>query len=896
MGIEQTIREFEQDAKTAEDAVSTNSIVTPRIGNPFKALPLIAQEAEQQANLAIEKVIENGMVRGFATEVLLKAWTPDFNGARAKADDTKKTWRWELTSSAGVTPITGNWVDTGLDSASQVLKEVFSAPSKNLFDKSKTVRGSYFSAALVKIVSSTLWRRSDFIPVIEGKAYTLSGNLSANNNIAWFATDDSTSTAISFTTSKVGQVAPAGAKFAVFNLTNTGQDDTTYDSTTQLEQSLIVTDYESYQPKIAKENVAGLGDLEEEINEKLSSSDVLEYKSHNLINPPACDYVRRYSTASKGFSTDTLGIAATAYIPVSEGEWYVISGEYYGNTTTPQGGYFASTASTTALENITWSKPVDNIGHCFQVPLGSAITHIVINLKKSAVGATTLLGNVQLEKGEQATTYQPYLEKAQIKSALLPGSSGGSSGLAAFNDAAWYKYIAVDGAKIHQDKLPKFRKAMLLKSEDVVVVNTGTSLTARTSEHCTDHADAAFRPPMMHSNAFCSHIWDSLKWDGQQYRRYDSAYFTETGTFATASNLTEWDDGAYRAGLTRYSSSENAAVQFQIPVNAWQFNFIYRTDSVGCSAKVVVAEGVGKVQVFDEATQAWVEAHNYEFSQLEAAPVNRSVNIPNPVTGALTATILASKGNTTYQKRLKMRCRSGDGTFNTLTTAKSVTIARVSGGARFMYWGVEWSPRQYMITYINSARGSHQTSATNERGLPRYQDNEIWSFKPTLILSELGIHNDGAGGAGAYPVGTFAGLTYNYVNNTDFELSMFSRAAHFNLELEYCFFTASIAYNFNGIEEDGSLKFGLQTASIKGAARMMTALDKTQEAIEYLNSVDIAAIDATKRWCDAGFAIFGDLKTATIGSGKAGETFTNEGSHWNDTGSAIMAKIVSSVI
>ncbi|MDH5819491.1 hypothetical protein [Acinetobacter pseudolwoffii] len=885
----------DKDVQVIEDFIKKpkDETVTTRFGDEIMTLKGLEEEVKKSggyfkrytslaaANADIANIPVNGVVK--VTDAVDGG---DYEKAAAGATDLTKSPYDSLVQAKTYT----NQLTHELN------ERTFSTSGKNLFDKSKVVRGEYYYPTGGKIATSTNWRRSGFIPVVAGQTYTLSGNISSNSFIAWYATTDKNSNAISHSTSKVAQVAPVGANFAVFNLTNVSQDDTTYDSTAQFELGNIATSYEAYVKKIAKDDVSGIDEIEQSISGKLTSSDVLEFKSHNLIDPSKCDYVRRYSTASKGFTTDTLSIAASAYIPVVAGEWYVVSGEYFGNTVTPQGGYFTSPTETAALDNITWTKPVDNVGHCFQVPLGSAITHVVINLKKTAVGSTVLNGNVQLELGEQATAYQPYLEKAQIKSALLPSNSSGGSGSVKFDDAAWYKYVAADGAKIHQDKLPKFRKAMLLKNEDVVVVNTGTSLTARTSEHCTDHADAAFRPPMMHSNAFCSHIWDALKWDGQQYRRYDSAYFSETGTFATASNLAEWDDGAYRAGLTRYSSSENAAVQFQIPVNAWQFNFIYRTDSLGCNAKVAIAEGVGKVQVYDEATSSWVEAHNYEFSQLEATPVARSVNIPNPVTGTLTAATIASKGNTTYQKRLKMRCRSGDGAFNTLTTDKSVTIARVGGGARFMYWGVEWSPRQYMITYINAARGSHNTNAASERGLPRFQDNEIWSFKPTLILSELGIHNDGAGGAGPYPVGQFAGLTFNYVNNTDFELSMFSRAAHFNLEPEYCFFTASIAYNFNGIEEDGSLKFGLQAASTKGDARMMTALDKTQEAIEYLKSIDIPAIDATKRWCDAGFAIFGDLKSATLGSGKDGSTFTNEGSHWNDTGSKIMAKVVLPLI
>lgn len=780
------------------------------------------------------------------------------------------------------------WTQAAINS---VVTTVFSQTGKNKFNKVEIVAGEQYSPNSLKIVTSSAYRRSGFVPVIAGKTYTLSGNLPSAVQIAWFAAADKLSTAISNSTSKTA-TAPAGANFAVFNITNTGATDTTYDNTTQLEEGSQATAYEAYRTLIDKNLVDGL-------SETLQESDVIEKVSFNMIDPTKVDFVKRYSTGTLNFVTDNLGIAASDWIPVQEGEWYAISGEYFGNTATPQGGYFTMYGNQTALQNITWTKPVDNIGHAFKVPVGLGITHVVVSLKKkdSLPASTTLHGNVQLEKGEMTTPYQAYDPKKQIKEELIPGNTGGGSGgSVVFNDAAWFKYTKADSPTIYPDKLPNFRKHMLLKDKDVCVVMTGTSLTARTSEHSTLRADAALRPPMMHSNAFCSHIWDAIKWDGQQYRRYDaSGVFTETGSFLIASNLSEWDDGPYRDGLTRYSASANATVQFKIPVDAWQFNFIYRTDSTGCQAKVAVAEGNGLVQVYDEATNTWVEANNYLFLMTEPTPVSRSVNIPDPVTGVVTAYTLASKGNTTYQKRLKMRCRD-NASLNSLATAKTVTISNNNGAGRFMYWGVEWSPRQFMITYINSSRGSHNTNATTSSGLPRYQDNEVWSFKPDLILSELAIHNDGAAAAAAYPVGRWAGLAKNYVDNTDYELSLYSRATNFSQSPEYAFFMGTITWNFGGINDDGTLKYGLQTASIKGPVKAMCALDKYQEAVDYLRGKNIIALDTAFRWVEAGNAMFGNMKDATLGSGKDGPTFTNEGSHWNDTGSAIMAKAVISLL
>ena len=863
------------DVDNLGKAVNEKGVINPRYGEAYPTLPS-----------AIQQVIESGGFEPFATEAALKESVPTLTKKASYALDTHKIFLWE----------NGAWTNTGLSAKDQAVDIVFSKRGKNLFDKSAAVAGEQYSPSSKKITTSSLYRRSGFIPVVAGQAYTLSGNLAAAANIAWYASNDPLSTAISHTTAKINQIAPAGANFALFNITNTGQNDTTYDATSQFEEGGIATPYEPFKKLISKHEV-------ESLDQKLDSSEVFSYSSHNKMPTTKIDFVRRVSGV--GFVADTVGAAASDWIPVIEGEWYTISGPglFLNTAGAALGAYFGAYGQTAGLQAISFANPVDNNGKCFKVPTGLGITHVVINLKKAgnSPSATTLEGNVQLELGEIATPYQPYELKPYIKEELLKsGSGGGSTGVATLDSASWYKFVEAEGAKIHQDKLPNFRKAMLLKNEDVIIVNTGTSLTARTSEHCTLREDAAFRPPMMHSNAFCSHIWDALKWQGQEYRRYDSLYFAETGAFSTSSNLTEWDDGAYRDGLTRYSSAANAAVQFQIPAGAWQFNFIYRTDSVGCNAAITIASGNGQVEVFNESTSTWVEANGFTFSQAETVPVTRSVNVPNPVTGAMVATTLASKGNTTYQKRLKMRCKNS-ASLDSLADAKTVTIARTGGGARFMYWGVEWSPREFMITYINSARGSHKTDASSAQGLPRFADNEIWSFKPTLILSELGVHNDGASGLTSYQVGRFAGLAKNYVTNTDFELSMYSRATYFGLAPEYAFFTAStpllVDVSLNGISADGSkLLTSVQTASVNGDAKAMTTLDKYQEAQHALQEENVICIDAAKRWIDAGFGIYGNLKIAIQKSSEAGPSMSSDGTHWNDIGGAVMAKLVKSLI
>lgn len=810
---------------------------------------------------------------------------PFFNPVRIFDRSYTGTWSaWsENTNKAALDALT-TVVTNNLAIEQAFESKVFSTVGKNKLDKTKIVSGEYISPGLGNITASARYKRSGFIPVTEGLSYYLSGTSAIN--IGWFAAADKATTAISVTTTR-GGVAPAGAKYAVVNVTSDGTAN--YNDTAQFEIGTVATAYEAYKAYIDLANVFGSDGF-------LTDAELLYHDSFNKIDPAKVNFSKRYSTGSKAFVTDGLLIAVSDYIPVIEGEWYTVSGTaiyglpFAGNC---QGGYFTSNTATTAIENISFVAPVSGAGACFKVPTGSGITHVVISLDKTSGNA--LDGTAQLESGEMPTTYQAYNLKPYIKTALLPAQAG-SSGSATFDDQAWFKYTKADSPTIYPDKLPNFRKHMLLKDKDVCVVMMGTSLTARTSEHCTLRTDANLRPPMMHSNAFCSHIWDALKWEGQQYHRYDASYFTETGVFATSSNLAEWDDGAYRDGLTRYSADAAAAIQFAIPIDAWQFNFIYRTDSLGCQAKVVIAGGNSLVQVYDEATSTWVEANNYVFSMLEAAPVTRTVAIPAVISETLTNYTLASKGNTTYQKRLKMRCRNDNGSIDSRASAKTVTISNNSGSGRFMYWGVEWSPRQFMVTYINSSRGSHNTQATGTTGLPRYQDNEVWSFKPDLIFSELAIHNDGAAAAGIYPVGQWKQLAKHYVTNLSYELSLYSRAAYFSQTPEYAFFMGSITWNFSGINDDGSLKYGLQTSSTLGSAKAMSALDKYQEAVQYLREQNIVCLDTAIRWVEAGKALFGDLKTATLGSGKGGATFTNEGSHWNDTGGKIMAKSVLPLI
>lgn len=784
---------------------------------------------------------------------------------------------------------------------------------KNMIDPAKIDFTKYYSPGSTAIATrvDVVYAITGYIPVVEGQSYTISplvGSIGSIQYTGGYFANNQTAEAISsiaFENPSSGDgrtfTVPMGQgiKFVVLNLTCISATSNTLAADYQLEKGTAATNYLPYSPQI---NPDYLVDITAEItaqNEKIDDlqeqiDEIVVVDSFNKINPANILYDRRYSTGNvRIIAADSNLIAFSGLIPVVEGEWYTASGA--GIFQNWQGGYFGDGATnaigTAAIQNISWVNPVSGAGRCFQVPTGLGIKYVVVSLATNA-DKTGLAGDAQLEAGEMATAYQPYSPIKQINPDLLPDNPTPEP----TETSELLKYTTFGNLNYNglADKIPNFRKHWYAKDKNLCVVNTGTSLTARSIEHCTDNVNAATRPPLMHSNNFATHIWDALVWEGQNYRRYDSGFFAEVGTWLTASNIAEWDDGAYRSGLTRYSDVAGSQISFVVPVNAWQFNFIYRTDSAGSENCVVtIAEGNGKMEVMNDAG-IWVEANGYTFSQREPDVVTLpTVNYTNPINGnPATLSNYQVKGNTTYQKRLYMRCKSW--AIDSRTTTKAITISRTSG--RLMYWGVEWSDREFMITYINAARGLHSSAISlSTLALNHYQDNEVWGFKPDLLLTEDAIHN--AGGAGvpssSNPRAYYGRVTENFFV-ADNGISMKARCETLGLDVpEMVLFNTSITWNFGGIDDAGNLKLG-----VTNDGYMWTALDAQSGCYMHMieNYPDIVYINAVKHFVRACYDCYGDMKTATVGSGKAGKTFTNEGSHWNDTGSRVMARVVLPIL
>lgn len=791
-------------------------------------------------------------------------------------------------TTGNITLSTSDLQNDGADGTSRYTQdsEIYESSAINLLDISQVDYTERYSPGGNNIVSrsGTVFVRTDWIPVEEGNTYTLNKAFPyADNTIGLFTAYGTTTSVAKITANTSGNISftiPEGLAVThiIINLTTTVVNGTILSSTDyMLNEGFRGIPYISFgSHSYIKDELLVHVDYS-----KIDDNDLFELRSTNLINVRRVVNTERYSPGGNNIvSRGITRFVRTDWIPVEEGKWYIINKNLNG-----RGGYFSTYGNTTAVSSIDLISTSQGTSYMFYVPTGQNIKYVVLNLSTTTTTGNTLLyDDYQLEKGGVSTPHKEYLLKPQIKSTYLKDP---------YNESNLRKYITFDNINYSgtSSKIVKFKEHWIKKDKDLVVVTTGTSLTGRNTEHCTEHAFASSRPPLMNSNNFATHIWDALVWEGQQYRRYDSGgFFTETGTWTTSGGIADWDDNGYRTALTRYSTGA-AFIGFGIPSGAWQFNFIYRTGiNATENATITIIEGNGLVEVFNGTT--WVEANGYVFSQKEPdITLLPSVSYVNPITGATDIlTDYQTKGNTTYQKRLKMRCKNHSG-LDSRSVGKTVTITNTTG--RLTYWGVEWSPREFMITYINAARGSHNGTVDSSLSLLHYQDNDIWGFDPDLLLIENPIHNSGGSGIPdpSYPT-TYWGQTTDGFFFENSGVSLKSRAEDLGVfvsDLEWIVYNSSIAYNFGGIDTAGSL---IPSTNIDG--KVLTALDAQQLSHQWMvdNHPEVMSFNLVKNWVDAALDVYGNLRTSTVGSGKAGLTFTNEGSHWNDTGCKVQARLI----
>lgn len=414
-------------------------------------------------------------------------------------------------------PISQFFAKNGLV-ASEKLLEIY---SKNQLNPSFFRFDRRYSTGEGKIIAAdnNLIAFGGLMVVKEGQTYTASGDgIYSGRQGGYFAdsaTDDIGQKSISNITFKavnggIEFTVPKGMgiKYAVVSLA-TNADHTALAGNAQVESGNTVTEYEPYEgAEVVKKEML----------------DFFEVSSKNMMNPADFKFDRRYSTGSRKIIVADVNLIGSGGLRrVQEGVQYHVSGDgVFGGW---QGGYFGADATDAigqeSIDNITFANPVTGKGKYFEVPKGMGIKYALVSIATNA-DHTQIAGDIQMEVGEMATDYEPYQEKYTIKKEYIPSGSGG--GNTPTSNKELEKYTTL-GSLVFQlfGKLPKFVKYWVLKCLDIVIVGTGTSLDARTIEHHTEHKNAKFRPPLMHSNNLASHIWDALSagWN-QQYRRYDS--------------------------------------------------------------------------------------------------------------------------------------------------------------------------------------------------------------------------------------------------------------------------------------------------------------------------------------------------------------------------------------
>ena len=286
-----------------------------------------------------DDVIAKGFYTGYVTETALKASLPAISEMRARADDTRKIWRWNRTSAEGVTPVTGTWTDTGLsdkelannytDSALPVIKY------GNLYDTASNVSGIYINSGgyVTSEASSVL----AVVPVEAGKTYAIKSSsfaasyffvgLKATNNTAVGQTSTiATIAATSDATVKTFTV-PGGstAKFAFINLKVAGSFDVRTGFVVNEGTTITSTDpAEETVQKIRGANVADIKAREEikqiKAQPYIVESDLTVQRSGNLFAQSTSGFYITIGTGNFAVNVDS----AVGFFPIEAGKTYAI--------------------------------------------------------------------------------------------------------------------------------------------------------------------------------------------------------------------------------------------------------------------------------------------------------------------------------------------------------------------------------------------------------------------------------------------------------------------------------------------------------------------------------------------------------------------------------------------
>lgn len=425
------------------------------------------------------------------------------------------------------------------------------------------------------------------------------------------------------------------------------------------------------------------------------------------------------------------------------------------------------------------------------------------------------------------------------------------------NDYENYKWFPKKSFNktILQDYLSNFISKYNQQKQDVTIVQIGDSIS--TDLNWTEkRTDANVRPPFCTEYNVNSYLEEKLRWNGQEYKRFDNVgVFTENlggGTSTIKNTDTYWGavgDAYYLPTTKVIDNGLNASISFKIPSGINRLNLILHTDCQWTeSSQIFIGQGYGFVEVFDGNN--WVEANGFITYQKE------------PDT-------LSSLGfyKDNAQKRLKFRSVNG-------LTEKNIEFRNIGEG-RLAYWGIEYTPNDYFFTYICASKGSHSISM-----LKRYQSWMVDSFNPDLILWQLPILNESLGQSSR----GFGSDEYS-----DVFLNYYSELSSNYLVLPYIAWAAEYS---NFIDLNGNF---LTSRTLSGE---FVSCQADVNNLQYnFENINVPCINAFNLFTQIGIekANFekGNLYTNALNeSGKNGNTFTTDGIHLNKLGEDVLYNIL----
>ena len=767
----------------------------------------------------------------------------------------------------------------------------------NLFNPNEFEFDRRYSTGYTNIVKASetiLAASSGLVKVEEGEWYTVSGaGIYASYHGGYFgssatgAIGDAAISNITFveTTNGVGRKfqVPTGQniRYVLISLA-TNSSHTALAGNAQIERGEIATDYTEggkIKPEVLPTDIARIEDVNAAVVEAnaslLAFENEITTRSKNLLDNDVSNFMPGTRLNTNGtFVASTNNIAVCKGIPVKKNVFYSVSGAFHpyspGN---PRGAVSPDPENTTSRVVLTFEAVSGGFKFISSID-GFLFIDFRLNTSLTAIESPT-----QIEVGEAVTSYVPYENSLKIKESVLPEITTKINKLSILS-------IPPQNHLLHK-KLPNFYRKWRQRLQDIMIVVYGDSLSVRATNN-TEFDNPKNRPPLCSHRNFASAVWDKLKWGWEKFYRYDTDRFTEVGSFVTVLpnptdtpsqgiSSAQWDDFVRREGYTRmFSGSGTASVTFNMIDSTVDkegcLDFIYRTDLQGAQiCTVSVAEGNGRLKVWDKATDAYMEANGYTFSMRHDA-------------------VSTYRGNTKFNERLIFKAVVDD--FDSRNRAKTITITKTdTSDSRFMYWGIQTSTERYMMRIVSAGRGGLALPTL----LP-FIDDDVYDHNPDLIVHEVPI-NGGINIVGNQPATHWRDQWNTWFFDTSNAKSIKSNS---KLTEESGYWSKYEALVWTPHATENTFLDDNTFVSQKFSDQNWYSVADNRYYISMLHSdndeIGVYFVDMFQRWLLESEAIYGSKKAGFLTTSTTSEeSFIRDGTHMNDLGVKIMNKHIMSI-